>query len=175
MQNNDLHIHTVFSDGADTPEQCIITAVNMGLKEIGFSDHSYIDNDIYEPYWMSVKAEREYRRTVRELKEKYKSKITVLCGIEQDYFSAHTANDYDYVIGSVHFIKTNDGFFAVDESKDDIERSLKCFDNDIYKFIEEYYNTLSDVVNKTNCDIIGHFDLISKKTARCLMKITNVI
>ena len=162
MQNKDLHIHTVFSDGINTPEQCVITAVSMGLKEIGFADHSYIDCKKYVPYWMNSDTEREYRRIICELKEKYKNKINVLCGIEQDYYSAYGASGYDYVIGSVHFIKKCGELFAVDESIDEIKNNLKYFDNDIYKFAEVYYDTLSDVVNKTNCDIIGHFDLVSK-------------
>lgn len=162
MQKKDLHIHTVFSDGVNTPEQCVIAAVNMGLEEIGFSDHSYIDFKDFEPYWMSAGTEREYKRTINELKVKYKDKISVLCGIEQDYYSAYAANGYDYIIGSVHFLKTDDGFFTVDESVEDIKGNLKYFNNDIYEFIKLYYDTLADVVNKTNCDIIGHFDLVSK-------------
>ena len=38
----------------------------------------------------------------------------------------------------------------------------KYFDGDIYCLCEEYFKTVSDVVQKTGADIIGHFDLISK-------------
>ena len=38
----------------------------------------------------------------------------------------------------------------------------KHFNKDIYALCEAYYKTVSDVVNKTSCDIIGHFDLISE-------------
>ena len=36
------------------------------------------------------------------------------------------------------------------------------FGGDIYTFAEEYYKRLARVVEKTNCDIIAHFDLVSK-------------
>lgn len=162
MQKKDLHIHTVFSDGVDTPEECIIAAIEKGLQTVGISDHSYIDDMTYEPYWLKKDAEEEYKRTVTALKEKYKDKIEVLLGIEQDYYSYTEAKGYDYIIGSVHFVKTEDGFFAIDENLEDMRSHLKYFDNDIYNFVEKYYETVADVVDKTNCDIIGHFDLITK-------------
>ena len=38
----------------------------------------------------------------------------------------------------------------------------KYFNGNIYTLIDLYYKTVSDVINKTNADIIGHIDLISK-------------
>lgn len=38
----------------------------------------------------------------------------------------------------------------------------KHFGGDIYRFAEEYYRLVGEVVEKTNADIIGHFDLITK-------------
>lgn len=162
MQKRDLHIHTDFSDGYNTPEECVLTAIEKGLETVGISDHSFIDDYTYEPYWLKKDAEDEYKKTVFELKDKYKSKIEVLCGIEQDFYSHHPAKGYDYIIGSVHFLKTADGFFAVDENLEDMKSHIKFFDNDIYNFTDLYFETLADVVEKTDCDIIGHFDLITK-------------
>ena len=46
----------------------------------------------------------------------------------------------------------------------DIQREAveKHFGGDWYAYAEAYFETVSDVVNKTKCQIIGHFDLISK-------------
>ncbi|MBO4468248.1 MAG: histidinol-phosphatase [Clostridia bacterium] len=162
MQKKDLHIHTAFSDGSNTPEECVIAAIEKGLQTVGISDHSYIDDTTYEPYWLKKDAEQDYKRTVTALKEKYKDKIEVLLGIEQDYYSFAPASGYDYIIGSVHFLRTDDGFFAIDENLEDMRSHIEFFDNDIYNFVDLYYGTVADVVNKTNCDIIGHFDLITK-------------
>ena len=38
----------------------------------------------------------------------------------------------------------------------------KYFNGDMLSLAEEYFKTVSQVVEKTNCDIIGHFDLIRK-------------
>jgi len=42
MQNFDLHVHSTFSDGVDTPEDIVKTALEHGMTRIGISDHSYL-------------------------------------------------------------------------------------------------------------------------------------
>ena len=162
MNLTDYHIHTVFSDGENTPEETVLAAIEKGLTEIGFSDHSYMPPKYGVDYSMREGGEEKYKAQIARLKEKYKGKIKILCGIEQDYYSHHPAEGFDYIIGSVHFILNDGGFFPVDESARDTIDALKFFGNDIYTFTEEYYKLVADVVNKTNCDIIGHFDLVSK-------------
>ena len=166
MQNKDLHIHTTFSDGVNTPEECVVKAIETGLSEIGFSDHSYISIPSSIVYWKGAEFEPLYKAEIARLKAKYAGEINILCGIEQDYYSDHPAEGYDYIIGAVHFIKTNEAFVGVDEPEDYILRNLKYFGGDIYTFAEEYYYRLSEVVEKTKCDIIAHFDLVSKYNER---------
>ena len=38
----DRHIHSTFSDGANTPEEIVQEAINRQMTTIGFSDHSYL-------------------------------------------------------------------------------------------------------------------------------------
>lgn len=38
----DLHIHSTFSDGTDTPEQILRQATDIGLKQISITDHNSI-------------------------------------------------------------------------------------------------------------------------------------
>lgn len=161
MEKKDLHIHTVYSDGANTPEEMVKSAIERGMSMIGFSDHSYTSFDM--SYCMKKDMICKYRREIRMLKEKYRNDITVLCGIEQDYYSDEKNDKYDYVIGSVHYIKCGDEYVPVDEDAQTlITASEKYFNGDIYSLAEAYYNIVSDVVSKTKADIIGHFDLISK-------------
>ncbi len=37
-----LHTHTVYCDGKDTPEEIILEGLKRGFNSIGFSIHSYV-------------------------------------------------------------------------------------------------------------------------------------
>lgn len=157
----DLHTHTSYCDGKNTPEEMIEAAIEKGLKTIGFSGHCYTFFD--ERYCMSIPNVIKYLSEINALKEKYKNKIKILCGIEQDYYSNFSIMGFDYVIGSVHYIKCGEEYIPVDEDKKILtDAADKYFGGDIYSLCEEYFRCVSDVVGKTDADIIGHFDLISK-------------
>lgn len=154
----DLHVHTTFSDGADTPEEMVRAALEKGLTAIGFSDHSYTDFD--ESYCIGKDALTSYRETVLALKETYRDRIQVLLGIEQDFYSPIPPVGYDYVIGSVHYLKFGDAYVPVDESAEILLAAAEKYcGGDLYVLVEEYYRTVSRI---TGADIIGHFDLITK-------------
>lgn len=161
MIRADYHCHTLYCDGTNTPVEMIESAVAKGLSILGFSGHSYTDFDT--SWCMSLSNTRKYIQEITSLKQKYKNKLTILCGIEQDYYSKESTDKYDYSIGSVHYISVNNTYIPIDETKEILLKACKThFNNDIYALIETYYQTVSDICRKTNCDIIGHFDLISK-------------
>ena len=161
MERKDLHVHTTFSDGRNTPEEMVCAAIDQGLAVIGFSDHSHTAFD--ESWCMSPDSTVLYRAEIARLKEKYRDRITVLCGIEQDYYSEIPPAGYDYVIGSVHYIKAGEDYIPVDERAEILcAAAERYFGGDIYSLMEEYFRTVADVVRKTNADFIGHFDLVSK-------------
>ena len=39
----DLHLHSIFSDGSDTPSQLIDTALKLKLRLFSITDHDTID------------------------------------------------------------------------------------------------------------------------------------
>ena len=162
----DLHTHTSFSDGADAPEEMILAAIELGMSEIGISDHSYLSFD--PGYTMQADAE-PYKAEILRLKEKYKDKITVRLGIEQDYYSDFPAEGYEYIIGSVHYVKKDETLYSVDDTPEIMEQAAEAFGGDWYALAENYFEAVADVVNRTNCDIIGHFDLLSKFNERYMM------
>ena len=221
IRRMDLHMHTIYCDGKNTPEEMVLAAIDKGLTCMGFSGHSYVTFD--QECGMSADAEEDYRKEISRLKEKYAGQIRIFCGIELDYHSlpeygtaAHEAmlqqykETYDYIIGSVHYIPIpvsgkcitageempGDCTGADEQTLEDCtaaeEAMQRCFssakdrtrdcqyaavDNtpeifitaveqhyggDYYLAAEAYYALAANVVQQTDCDIIGHFDLISK-------------
>jgi len=41
----DLHLHSIFSDGMDTPSQLIDKAEDIGLRAIALTDHDTIEGN----------------------------------------------------------------------------------------------------------------------------------
>ena len=160
MIRSNYHAHTNFCDGNNTPEEMVLAAIGKGFTQLGFSGHSFLSCD---PCGMSLDGTREYTREVKTLKEKYKDRLEIFLGIEQDYYSETSTVGYDFVIGSVHYVKKNGVYLSVDEDRGKVIASVeKYYGGDWYRFTEDYFELVADVVRKTNCDIIGHFDLVTK-------------
>lgn len=156
----DLHVHTVFSDGKNKPEEIVLEAILRGLGTIGFSDHSYTFFD--ESYCMMKERIGEYFDTIRSLRDRYGNKIKILAGIEQDYYSNEPTDFCDYVIGSVHYLKLQNDYIEVDWSPQILHSAAeRYFGGDLYALAAQYYETVGDLGRKMHPDIIGHFDLIS--------------
>ncbi len=154
----DLHMHTTWSDGKNTPEEMILEAIRLGLETVGISDHSSGD-----PCGMTLEQSADYRAEIAALKEKYAGQIRVLCGLERDFLT-DDFNEYDYTIGSVHWLPMPDGHrVSIDWTPEKLrEGAEKYFGGDFYALAEAFYAAEARVVEVTKCDIIGHFDLISK-------------
>ena len=157
----DLHIHSTYCDGKSTLRENVESALAKGFVTIGFSGHCYTFFD--ESYCMSKEDTERYIKEANWLQKKHRKKLTILVGIEQDYYSEEPTDRYDYAIGSVHYLKLGDEYVPVDESAEILKNAAdRYFDGDIYALCEEYYKTVSDLTNKWNTRIIGHFDLITK-------------
>lgn len=157
----DLHVHTTYCDGKNSPEEIVRAALELNMKKLGFSCHSYTDFD--ESYCIKKERVSDYIAEIRGLGKKYKDKIEILCGVEQDYYSNMPTDGFDYVIGSVHYVKKDNNYFDVDNTEALLKSVVtEHFDGDFMSFCEAYFKNVADIVKKTNCDIIGHFDLVTK-------------
>ncbi len=155
------HTHTSFCDGKNAAEEMILAAIQAGMPELGFSCHSRLP--FYTDWCITEEGEAEYFKVLTELKEKYKDKIKIYIGIEQDFNSVPISYPYDYVIGSVHGIWKGEEYIDVDLTVTDVRENVeKLYGGDPYAYIEEYYSMVGDVYEKTGCDIIGHLDLVTK-------------
>ena len=153
----DYHMHSILSDGHDTYEDMINSAISKGLDEIGFTDHVCL-----KPVTWAIRTEDIPVMTeqIQDLKLKYKDQIQIRYGIELDYFPG-VENELqeiieripvDYVIGSVHFI--GDWNFDTDQSL------YGKWTND--KLYEKYFRIVQQAANSGLFDVIGHIDIIKK-------------
>ncbi len=157
MIRGNLHTHSTYCDGKSTLEETVKSAIQKGFSYIGFSGHGHTTFDA--TYCMSKENEAQYFAEVASLKEKYKDKIRILCGIERDFLSDYFVHDYDYEIASVHYVKAGDKLYDVDGSAEEQKECIDIhFGSDPYAYAEEYYKSVA----KLRGDIIGHFDLLTK-------------
>lgn len=163
MKTN-FHMHTSFCDGKNSPEEMVISALAENACQIGFSGHSYLGDD-HDPSWtMDENTALAYRAEISRLKAKYQKILPIFLGIEQDFYSpSKNLNLYDYIIGGVHCVYEGDKYISVDEDLQSFQKAVsEDFGGDVFAFIKKYYECVENLYDKTHCDIIAHFDLITK-------------
>lgn len=160
MYTQNLHTHTTYCDGNDTPEEIVVAALEKGFDSIGFSGHSYMR---YSKYLGDIDKTDEYKKEILELKEKYKERIKIYLGLEVDMYSAPNMTGYDYLIGSVHYFKFDKEYVGFDRNEKEVEKIINTyFNGNGIEYAKYYYKTLAKLPLYGNFDIIGHFDLITK-------------
>lgn len=160
LQN--LHIHTTYADGKDSPEEIVLEAIRKGFHSIGFSEHTYMEFSDY-PYQMTVDKMDEYKAEIHRLKKKYKSQIELFCGLEYDLFSDVDTTGFDYVIGSVHYLDIDGKKVGFDRGIKEVEEFVNHhFDGNGLRFAENYFETVLLLPQKLKVDIVGHFDILTK-------------
>lgn len=159
LQN--LHTHSTYDDGKDTPTEMIEAAIKKGFGGIGFSGHSYM---FFSPsYSMSLAGTEEYKKEITALKQQYKDKIDVFLGLEFDAYSQVEFSGYDYMIGSFHYLKIGDEYVGFDRSAEEVSRVIDVyFGGDSMAFVKECYRQYAILPELGNFDILGHFDLLTK-------------
>ncbi|MBQ6622702.1 MAG: histidinol-phosphatase [Mogibacterium sp.] len=159
--NRNYHTHSTYCDGFSRPEESVRRALELGFCSLGFSGHSHTAFD--EGYCMSRETAAIYREEIGRLREQYADRIEILCGLEYDYYSDETLSGWDYLIGSVHYLRKDGEYLPVDESAEITIANIRdYYGGDIYAYAEDYFETIAKVCEKIHCDIIGHFDLVAK-------------
>lgn len=158
---SNLHTHTQFCDSKVSAQALVEGAIKLGFHTLGFSSHSYTDFD--SAFCMSRENTEKYIAEIRRLQKEYEGIIDILLGCEVDYFSDIDLSPYEYIIGSLHYVKKEGLIINIDgHGPAMIEDVQNYFGGNFYACCKNYYELLSDVVKKTNADVIGHFDIIAK-------------
>lgn len=162
MIKSNCHTHTEFCDGKNTAEEMVLSAIEKGFTSLGFSGHSPMD---YPNDWgMKTEEVPLYIKEIHRLKENYRDKIEIICGIELDAdFEGVSLSDFDYSIGSVHQLKFGEKIYSMDYTAEELRNCInEQFGGEASLMAKAYFEKLADFVVSTDVDVVGHFDLITK-------------
>ena len=155
---SNFHTHTQFCDGRSTAEEMVEAAISAGFVSLGFSGHGYMDFD--QSYCMM--DTEGYNDEIERLKVKYKKDIQIYRGIEEDGFCYVDRDGFDYLLGSIHYLKVNGKYYPIDLGYDALMEGVNAINGGIEAAAESYFSSFVTYIKYRKPDIIGHFDLITK-------------
>lgn len=155
----DYHVHSSFSDDCNIDMEVVVKrAVELGMKEICFTDH--IDFDVQLEGVIIEFDSKEYTDKVREMQEKYKGKLKIKKGVEMGY-QPHIVEkcnqfvedgQFDFVLGSLHTVEMKDVHIG-DFSRD--KNPKEAYE----KYFMELYNCIE---KDANFSVLAHYDLLKR-------------
>jgi histidinol-phosphatase (PHP family) len=156
----DYHVHTTWSDGSGSVEECVARAIELGLPEIGIADHVSATPGPDEHWRVPTERLAAYCEDVRAVADRH-ADIRVLLGLEAEFVAGREADldelldawPFEFVVLGVHVI---DGF-AFDEP--DLRGDARWDDADA--LLTAYYRTIRRAAEYGRCDILAHLDYIS--------------
>ena len=162
MIYSNLHTHTSYSDGKHSVRENIESAIKLGMKSLGFSDHCYTYFDT--SYCIPKDKVGDYIKEVRDLGKEYRDQIEIYLGYELDGYAIMEKRElYDYIIGDVHYVRTPDGLKAVDLSGEEYFSIVNnYFGGDHVALAKDYYEGYAEKIAQMRPDVLGHIDLVAK-------------
>jgi histidinol-phosphatase (PHP family) len=159
----DYHMHTPLCRHAvGEPTAYAAHAELIGLREIGFTDHSPMPRDDFDDWRMRVSDLDAYISSVEQARREH-PELTIKIGLEVDYFPGGDdwvrelarRHPWDFFIGSVHYISNS---WAIDNPHLISEWKKR----DPLAVWETYCERLAQAAASGLFDIIGHADLCKK-------------
>lgn len=161
----DYHVHMAETGGYSIPylKEYIKKAQEKGIKELGFSEHAYFfyeTKQILSNPWVDGRRHLHFADYQEFFDEAQQEGLQIKMGIEMDYTPGKekemadfiNQHPFDYVIGSVHWIK--DWGIDLDIHKDEYEK------RDLKEVYEQYYDQIVTLAESRLFDFVGHIDLI---------------
>jgi histidinol-phosphatase (PHP family) len=159
----DYHSHTPLCRHAvGEPVELAAQAVRLGLRELGFSDHSPMPRDDFDDWRMRAADLDTYVAQVERARRQHPSLIIKLA-LEVDYLPGYeewirdlaARHPWDYFIGSVHYVSES---WAIDNP----HRISEWKGRDPWEVWSAYFERLTLAAESGLFDIIGHADLCKK-------------
>jgi len=159
----DYHMHTPRCHHASgTVREYADAAIALGMKEIGMSDHSPMPKGFMDDWRMAPSEMHSYLSEVEQVRDALSPGLAVRVGLEADFRLGSEAGvarmielyNWDYIIGSVHYI---------DDWDFDNPAKLSHWDEvGVEEVYCAYFNLVAQSAETGLFDIIGHPDLIKK-------------
>lgn len=117
-----FHVHTYRCGHAsmETEDEYIKYAICHQMSSITFTDHAPFPGDPFTGR-MKIAQLEEYLSTLRYLREKYKSEISIYCGLEVEYIPEYNAyyqylnENFDVLILGQHHAKMKNGKYTFEK------------------------------------------------------------
>jgi histidinol-phosphatase (PHP family) len=164
----DYHLHLRTDEDDQPPERAAFTAENVerylaaaadaGIGELGCSEHVYRFTDALaiwrHPFWEQQARDDldAYCEFVRTTPLRLGLEVDFVPGAEDRIANLVDARDFDYIVGSVHFL----GDRAVDHGGYDIWETA----GDPDAIWRRYFETLGEAARCGLFDILAHLDLV---------------
>ena len=159
----DYHMHTPLCRHAvGEPADYARRATELGLTEIGFSDHSPMPRDDFDNWRMFDRQLDEYVAKVRQTQKDFPN-LAIRLALEVDYLPGQedwirrlaARHPWDYFIGSVHYVSDS---WAIDDPQKLSEWNHRNAD----EVWAVYFERLTKAAETGFFEIIGHADLPKK-------------
>jgi len=159
----DYHMHTPRCNHAKgNVREYAEAAIGCGLQEIGMSDHSPMPGGFDKDWRMDQSELPSYLQEIEQTRDALSNQLTVRIGLEADFHPGTenyvaamiAAYDWDYIIGSVHYIG--------DWGFDNPDCRQRWDDWNIDDAYCAYFELVAESAHTGLFDIIGHPDLIKK-------------
>ena len=159
----DYHLHTPLCRHASgEPTEYAARARELGLSEIGFSDHAPMPEDDFDRWRMPLAHLDEYVEKVRRAQREHPALIIRLA-LEVDYLPGQEdwvrdlagRHPWDYFVGSVHYV-------APPWAIDDPAMLSEWRTHDPTEVWTAYVERLTQAVESGLFEIVGHVDLPKK-------------
>ncbi len=160
------HSHSLYCDGRAGMEDFVRFAISEGFTSYGFSSHAPLP---FSTFWtMEWDRMNDYLSEFQRLKARYADRIELYIGLEIDYLDEESNPSMarfrelplDYRIGSVHMLTTDAGKIVDIDTPADKFREIvdEHFDGDIVRVVQQYYRSLTKMLESGGFDIVGHAD-----------------
>ncbi len=159
----DYHMHTPLCRHATgEPREYAARAVELGLPEIGMSDHSPMPRDEFDDWRMRLDQLDAYVDSVEQARKDF-PRLTIRLALEVDFLPGGedwvrdlaARHPWDYFIGSVHYLSD-------DWDIDNPHKLSRWAERDPWDVWSAYAERLRMAAASGLFDIIGHADLCKK-------------